>query len=381
MAELPKQKKRVPIVGTTTTNYYGDKTHYLPVYRDDEGMVNVGLPEVTATPRNNLDLGVSVNKGRQAIFPYAAAIMGGAAVPAIMSTIGSAALPATLRAMRDAGAKYSGAKFTTPQLENAMLMSGQIGSTGGGAASVAIPAASTVPNGVVPGAVLGVGAATTLGGQMAQQGSRTASRYLTEVADSTETATPRDSTDTASATQTSQNDSINPSGNQQNSENPENKKGWQKFKDYFSKKSKKPKTSTEDKQPMSTFKKVGIGAAAGGATDVARVTIMNQDPTRDSQLLPAWLFDKVSYGLMSPEGRQIKAIDDQIKAVQSSQIINNKKQELNNLMNQTKATNPQQAQPAAPQTAPVKQDTATAKPANNQPNNDDIISKYNFAIE
>lgn len=52
--------------GTTSTNYYGDIVHHLPVWNKD-GETNVGLPEVVVTPRNNLNLGEAVNKGRDAV--------------------------------------------------------------------------------------------------------------------------------------------------------------------------------------------------------------------------------------------------------------------------------------------------------------------------
>lgn len=51
--------------GSTSTNYYGDVVHHLPVWNKD-GETNVGLPEVVVTPRNNLNLGEAVNKGRNA---------------------------------------------------------------------------------------------------------------------------------------------------------------------------------------------------------------------------------------------------------------------------------------------------------------------------
>lgn len=51
--------------GSTSTNYYGDVVHHLPVWNKD-GETNVGLPEVVVTPRNNLNLGETVNRGRNA---------------------------------------------------------------------------------------------------------------------------------------------------------------------------------------------------------------------------------------------------------------------------------------------------------------------------
>ena len=52
--------------GSTSTNYYGDVVHHLPVWNKD-GETNVGLPEVVVTPRNNLNLGEAVNRGRNAV--------------------------------------------------------------------------------------------------------------------------------------------------------------------------------------------------------------------------------------------------------------------------------------------------------------------------
>lgn len=51
--------------GSTSTNYYGDVVHHLPVWNKN-GETNVGLPEVVITPRNNLNLGEAVNRGRNA---------------------------------------------------------------------------------------------------------------------------------------------------------------------------------------------------------------------------------------------------------------------------------------------------------------------------
>lgn len=51
--------------GSTSTNYYGDVVHHLPVWNKD-GETNVGLPEVVVTPRNNLNLEEAVNRGRNA---------------------------------------------------------------------------------------------------------------------------------------------------------------------------------------------------------------------------------------------------------------------------------------------------------------------------
>lgn len=55
------------MIGTTVTNHYGDKTHYLPIYKDDNGNVNIGLPDIVVTPRNNLNLASAVTEGRNRI--------------------------------------------------------------------------------------------------------------------------------------------------------------------------------------------------------------------------------------------------------------------------------------------------------------------------
>ena len=48
----------------TTVNNYGDKKHSIPVTISDEGRtIEVGLPEVVVTPKDNLDLGSSVAQG------------------------------------------------------------------------------------------------------------------------------------------------------------------------------------------------------------------------------------------------------------------------------------------------------------------------------
>ena len=51
------------IIGETVTNSYGDQTHYLPISREGDTL-NVGLPEITVTPRSNTDLGDAVRQGR-----------------------------------------------------------------------------------------------------------------------------------------------------------------------------------------------------------------------------------------------------------------------------------------------------------------------------
>lgn len=84
MKLIPKYQNagKLPIRGRTDTNYYGDKTHYIPVFKDDSGDVNVSLPDIEITPRNNLSLEGAVDKGRRKAAPYVGAIVGGATVPA-----------------------------------------------------------------------------------------------------------------------------------------------------------------------------------------------------------------------------------------------------------------------------------------------------------
>lgn len=73
-------------IGTTVTNNYGDKTHYLPVFYNN-GEAQIGLPEVTITPRNNLSMEAVVDKGKRTGFKIAAPIVGGSAL-ASMSAVG-----------------------------------------------------------------------------------------------------------------------------------------------------------------------------------------------------------------------------------------------------------------------------------------------------
>lgn len=49
-------------IGKTTTDLYGNKTHHIATSIDDDGTVNLGLPDVVITPRNNLNLAGSVSK-------------------------------------------------------------------------------------------------------------------------------------------------------------------------------------------------------------------------------------------------------------------------------------------------------------------------------
>ena len=53
-------------IGTTRTDYYGNQTHYLPVSLQDNTL-NIGLPEITVTPRNNLNLASAVTEGMNQI--------------------------------------------------------------------------------------------------------------------------------------------------------------------------------------------------------------------------------------------------------------------------------------------------------------------------
>lgn len=69
MKLIPKYQNagKLPIKGRTDINYYGDKKHYLPVFKDNNGDVNIGLPDIVITPRNNLNLTSAVNEGRSRI--------------------------------------------------------------------------------------------------------------------------------------------------------------------------------------------------------------------------------------------------------------------------------------------------------------------------
>ena len=87
---LYQKAGKLPIIGTTVTDHYGNKTHYLPVYKDDEGDVNIGLPDIVITPRNDLSLEGAVDKGRREAAPYVGAIVGGAAASAFAPLVSSA---------------------------------------------------------------------------------------------------------------------------------------------------------------------------------------------------------------------------------------------------------------------------------------------------
>lgn len=88
MAKLiPKHQKGKPMIGTTVTNHYGDKTHYLPIYKDDKGDVNIGLPDIVVTPRNNLNLASAVDEGRRKAVPFVGTLVGGAVAPILSPVI------------------------------------------------------------------------------------------------------------------------------------------------------------------------------------------------------------------------------------------------------------------------------------------------------
>ena len=57
-----KGGETLPTRGTTVTNAYGDKTHYIATSMDDDGTLNLSLPDIEITPRNNLNLAGSVSK-------------------------------------------------------------------------------------------------------------------------------------------------------------------------------------------------------------------------------------------------------------------------------------------------------------------------------
>lgn len=62
--------------GYTTTNYYGNDTHYLPVTKNGNE-VTVGLPDVVVTPRN-LNIAGAVDRGRREAAPYVSTLLTGA---------------------------------------------------------------------------------------------------------------------------------------------------------------------------------------------------------------------------------------------------------------------------------------------------------------
>lgn len=56
----------IPIRGTSVYNNYGDTTHYIPASLEDNTL-NLSLPDVVITPRNNLNLASVVTEGRNKI--------------------------------------------------------------------------------------------------------------------------------------------------------------------------------------------------------------------------------------------------------------------------------------------------------------------------
>lgn len=80
--------------------------------------------------------------------------------------------------------------------------------------------------------------------------------------------------------------------------------------------------------------KTGLKVASGlGAADVLRVSVLNQDPTRDAKLALVEAFNWVSNGLMSKEGREYKAVNDQIENLKNQKRLENLKRERDNLLN------------------------------------------------
>lgn len=55
------ENKELPVRGTTGTNSYGDKTHYVATSLDNNTL-NLNLPDVVITPSNNLSLAGSISK-------------------------------------------------------------------------------------------------------------------------------------------------------------------------------------------------------------------------------------------------------------------------------------------------------------------------------
>lgn len=62
-----------------------------------------------------------------------------------------------------------------------------------------------------------------------------------------------------------------------------------------------------------------------GLADIIRVSVLNQDPTRDAKLVPIEIFNWVSNGLMSKEGRQYKLVGDQIESLKNEQRLDSLK--------------------------------------------------------
>lgn len=72
--------------------------------------------------------------------------------------------------------------------------------------------------------------------------------------------------------------------------------------------------------------KTGLTAAGIlGLADIVRVSVLNQDPTRDAKLVPIEIFNWVSNGLMSKEGRQYKLVGDQIESLKNEQRLDSLK--------------------------------------------------------
>lgn len=88
-------------------------------------------------------------------------------------------------------------------------------------------------------------------------------------------------------------------------------------------------------KPIKTGLKV---AGLLGAADIARVSALNQDPTRNAQLIPVEVFNWVSRGLMSPQGRQMKDLQDKVNTLKSQEQIDSLWQELNNKTKNKNAT-------------------------------------------
>lgn len=85
--------------------------------------------------------------------------------------------------------------------------------------------------------------------------------------------------------------------------------------------------------------KTGLKAAGLlGAADIARVSALNQDPTRDAKLIPVEVFNWVSRGLMSPQGRQMKDLQDKVNTLKSQEQIDSLWQELDNKAKKKNAT-------------------------------------------
>lgn len=111
MKLIPKYNKGDKVItGTTVTNHYGDKTHYLPVSKSKEKDIdyNVGLPEITITPKNNLDLASAVNRGKEKFLKTAGEIATPIVMGAGLGALGAGLVTAPLMTLGTTGLSIGG---------------------------------------------------------------------------------------------------------------------------------------------------------------------------------------------------------------------------------------------------------------------------------